>query len=105
MTYIYYIDGEKYTTDDHDKVPIYKISSPDEQTPAFEDLETGYKYWCLQGWIFQRLTGPARIYSEIHSDVEEFWLNDKKYTNIHDWLKAHPNQDNAFQIEMLLKYT
>jgi hypothetical protein len=102
MTYIYYIDDKTFTSDILDVIPFYKISSPDENTPALEDLKTGYKYWCLKGWKIHRLTGPARI---CPNGSYDFFLNDKKYTNIHDWLKDHPNQTNAFQVEMLLKYT
>jgi hypothetical protein len=61
MTYVYYIDSEKFTTDDWDGIPWDKISSPDEQTPAWENLITGEKIWCLKGNKFHRLTGPATI--------------------------------------------
>ncbi len=102
MTYIYYIDGEKFTTDDHDDIPRYKISSPDENTPAFEDLKTGHKYWCLEGNRWHRLTGPAIIRK---NRSYSFWLNDEHFYSVEEWLKFHPNQTNAFQVEMLLKYS
>jgi hypothetical protein len=106
---IYYIDGNKYISKTN--IPILKISSPDEQTPAYENLELGFKFWCDKGDvyhrltggdIYHRLTGPAIIWND---GYQEFWLNRKKYKNIHDWLLNHPNQTNAFQVEMLLKYT
>jgi hypothetical protein len=102
MTYVYYIDGEKLTTDDYNKIPRYKYSSPDENTPAWENLITGEKIWCLKGNKFHRLTGPATNWS--YRSIN-FWLNGKYYENIHYWLKAHPNQDNTFQVEILLKYS
>jgi hypothetical protein len=102
MRYIYYIDGKKFTTDKTHEIPLSKISSPDENTPAYENLETGYTVWCLKNCRWHRLTGPAVINSD---GSEQFWLNDHAYKNVKDWLKDHPNQDNAFQIEMLLKYT
>jgi hypothetical protein len=102
MTYIYYIDNEKFTTDNYFDIPRYHVSSPDENTPALQDLNSEHKVWCEKGRILHRLTGPARIYSD---RSYSFWLNDKNYfNNIHDWLKDHPKQDNAFQVEMLLKY-
>jgi hypothetical protein len=100
--YVYYIDGENYITENYDEIPRYKISSPDENTPAFENLKNGQKIWCEKWCIYHRLTGPARFYSD---EIYQFWLNGKSYVNVNDWLKDHPNQSNAFQIEMLLKYT
>ncbi len=102
MKYIYYIDGEKFTNDNANEIPFREISSPNEQTPTFEDLETGHKFWCLKGWYWHRLTGPARIWPD---GSYSFWLNDHAYKNVNDWLKEHPNQDNTFQVEMLLKYS
>ncbi len=102
MNYVYYIDGEKYKTKEGYKIPFDKISSPDENMPAYEDLESGEKLWSEKGRIWHRLTGPAIIRENGNN---EFWLNGEYYQNVHDWLKAHPNQDNAFQVEMLLKYT
>jgi hypothetical protein len=125
---IYYIDGEKFTTDKtheiplskisspdentpawknlstgkNHEIPLKKISSPDENTPAWENLKTGEKLWCEKGYIFHRLDGPAFISS---NGTKKFWLNDKRYDNSKEWLKAHPNQTNAFQVEMFLKYT
>jgi hypothetical protein len=101
MTYIYYIDGEKFTTDHQIKTPWGDISSPNEDTPAIEDLKSEYKFWCEKGDIAHRLTGPAYI---SNNGTKSFYLNNKHYDNVTDWLKDHPNQDNAFQVEMLLKY-
>jgi hypothetical protein len=104
MTYIYYIDGEKFIAEKYvfDLNKQLLISSPDEETPAFEELEIGYKYWCKKGYHWHRLTGPAYIDYDGNYD---FYLNDNAYKNVHDWLKDHPNQDNVFQVEMLLKYS
>jgi hypothetical protein len=99
---IYYIDGEKFLTEDNSVIPLLEISSPNERTPAFENLESGFKFWCLNGGIHHRLTGPAFIWDD---GRVRFYLNDKRYDNVNDWLKVHPNQDNAFQVEMILKYT
>jgi hypothetical protein len=101
MTYVYYVDGEKFTSETLNDVPSFEVSSPNENTPAYEQIN-GLKVWCLKNWRLHRLTGPAVINSD---GSEQFWLNDQSYENIHDWLKDHPNQDNAFQVEMLLKYT
>jgi hypothetical protein len=95
--YKFYIDGKEFLTDDFNNIPRHDISSLDENTPAFENLETGYKRWCEKGNIWHRLTGPAIIWS----DGKEFWLNDQPYENVDEWLKYHPNQDEAFKKEML----
>jgi hypothetical protein len=102
MKYIYYINGEKFTSDNVDEIPFYKISSLDENTPAFENIRTGHRFWCLKGDKWHRLNGPAYICPD---GKEDFYLNDKHYENIQEWLRNHPIQDNAFQVEMLLKYT
>jgi hypothetical protein len=101
MNYVYYINGEKFTTE-HKIIPWDDISSPNENTPAYEDLNTGHNIWCLKTYKLHRLNGPAVNWR--NHDVW-FWLNGKYYKDIHAWLKEHPNQDNTFQIEMLLKYT
>jgi hypothetical protein len=93
MRYIYYVDGEKFITDSYDAILVSEISSPDENTPAYEVLETGQKLWCEKGWRWHRLTGPARI---CFNGRDEFWLNDKLYENIQEWLKEHPNPDLYF---------
>jgi hypothetical protein len=90
---IYYIDGEKIISDYSNKIPLYDISSPDENTPALEDLTTGFKFWCEKGRIYHRLTGPAIIYSD---GSEYFFLNDEPYENVKNWLKDHPNPDLYF---------
>jgi hypothetical protein len=92
MRYIYYVDGEKFTTDSED-IPWKEISFPDEQTPAFENLLIGLKVWCERGWILHRLMGPVRIWSD---GTKEFWLNDKGYANVKEWIKDHPNPDLYF---------
>jgi hypothetical protein len=93
MTYVYYIDGEKFTTDGYDNIPFDNISSPDEETPAYEDLSDGFKAWCLKGRILHRLTGPAYI---LRNGIEQYFLNGKDYDNVHDWIKDHPNPDLYF---------
>jgi hypothetical protein len=102
MKFIYYVDGEKYTTDNYDEIPLDDISSLDESTPAYENLSNEFKFWCLKGDISHRLTGPAVIAGD---GIEYFDLNNKRYNNVKDWLEEHPNQTNAFQVEMLLKYS
>jgi hypothetical protein len=99
---IYYINGEKFTSENYDDIPWLDISSPDENTPAYEDLETGQKIWCEKNNGWHRLTGPAYSWP---TGREEFYLNGTRYKKVKDWLKVHPYQDNAFQVEMLLKYT
>ncbi len=93
IRYIYYIDGKKFTTYDFWVIPIHQISSPNEQTPAYENLTTGKKLWCEKGKIFHRLIGPARI---CPNGRDEFFLNAKKYENIKEWIKDHPNPDLYF---------
>jgi hypothetical protein len=46
--------------------------------------------------------GPALMF---HNGYYSFWLCGKNYLNVKDWLTYHPNQDNVFQIEMLLRYS
>jgi hypothetical protein len=91
--YIYYIDKEKFTTSNYDEIPWEFISSPDENTPAHENLLIGFKEWCKKGYILHRLTGPANIW---YDESEEFWLNGKKYENVKEWIKNHPNPDLYF---------
>jgi hypothetical protein len=93
MNYVYYIDGIKFTTDKFGNIPDTYVSSPDENTPAWENTLNGLKYWCLKGRIFHRLTGPAIIYSDGN---KWYFLNDKIYENVHAWLKDHPNPDLYF---------
>jgi hypothetical protein len=78
---IYYIDGKKFTTKYNDSITLSQISSPDENTPAWENLLTGTKFWCEKGCILHRLTGPANIHA---NGDEDYWLNGKQYENIHD---------------------
>jgi hypothetical protein len=94
MKYLYYIDGQKFTTDNKNRIPWNHISSPDEQTPAFENLSTGEKRWCLKGQIDHRLIGPARINKY---KIGGFYLNNVYYyNNVSQWLKDHPNPDLYF---------
>jgi hypothetical protein len=103
MKYIYYIDGEKFTTNNISDVAWDDISSPDENTPAYNNISEVYKVWCKKGRKCHRLRGPAQIFSD---GTTWFCLYGKFYfKNIHSWLEDHPNQDNAFQVEMLLKYS
>jgi outer membrane protein assembly factor BamB len=100
---IYYIDGKKFIKSKNKKIPWDYISSPDEQTPAYEDTLTGEKIWCKKLRAYHRLTGPAEIFPD---GKKYFYLNSVCYYNdIKYWLSFHPNQDNAFQIEMLLKWS
>jgi hypothetical protein len=102
MRYIYYVNGKKFTTDFYYRVPWGEVSSYSENTPAYEDTLTGEKLWCEIRDRWHRLTGPSYINED---GIKRFCLNGKHYKNVHDWLKDHPNQTNAFQVEMLLKYT
>jgi hypothetical protein len=94
MTYVYYIDSEKFTTEIYSKIPWRVISSPNEDTPAFEILGY-YKEWREKGWVhgWHRLVGPARMWK---NEQDEFYLNGKYYENVKDWLKEHPNPDLYF---------
>jgi hypothetical protein len=91
--YVYYIDGEKFTTKYYAKIPFMHVTSLNENTPAVENLKTGYKVWSKKGFIWHRLTGPARIFPD---GKEQFWLNDKSYENVKEWIKDHPNPDLYF---------
>jgi hypothetical protein len=102
MRYIYYIDGKKFKTDNYQKIPWFDISSPNENTPAIQELNSEFKIWCKKSRFMHRLNGPAGISP---TGTKYFYLNDKGYVDIQTWLKAHPNQDNSFQIEMLLKWS
>jgi hypothetical protein len=93
MRYIYYIDDEKFTTDDKNEIPWEEISSPNEDTPAIQQLNSKYKLWCKKGFIGHRLTGVALIRTD---GTEYFYLNDKRYENIKEWINNHPNPDLYF---------
>ncbi len=93
MRYIYYIDGEKFTTEDKFSNSLWKkISSPDDNTPAIE-TSNGYKFYCQLDEQIHRLNGPAEITSD---GGNIFGLNGRYYENVHDWLKDHPNPDLYF---------
>jgi hypothetical protein len=91
--YIYYIDGKKFTTDDFHDIPIDDISSPDNQIPGYEDLLRNIKIWLEKGEIKHRLIGPAII---VTNKKEIYYINDKKYENVKEWIKDHPNPDLYF---------
>jgi hypothetical protein len=93
--FVYYIDGQKFAIHDYNKIPWMEISSPDEQTPAYENLLTGYKEWVEKGHRYHRLTGPARIHPD---ETVVFWLNDKYYENVNEWITEHPNPDLYFDV-------
>ena len=93
MKFIYYVDGKKYTTNNADNIPWDKISSPDENTPAYEYRLTSEKLCCGKGTIYHRLNGPAFIGSD---RSVEFWINNTYYDNIKEWIKDHPNPDFYF---------
>jgi hypothetical protein len=93
MTYIYYVDGDKFKTKNYNSIPFSKVSSLNEETPAIEGLSDNYKLWCLKGWTPHRLTGPAYINT---NGVKEYWLNGERYNNIKEWIKNHPNPDLYF---------
>jgi hypothetical protein len=60
---------------------------------AYENLSDGYKIWALNRYVVHRLIGPAVINS---NGFGWFYLKSKKYNNVKDWLKAHPNPDLYF---------
>jgi hypothetical protein len=93
MHIIYYVDGKEYKTDYYSNVPWDDISSPDENTPAIENLKTRFKFWCLKRINYHRLTGPSRIWA---NGDKWFCLNGKKYETIKEWIKDHPNPDMYF---------
>jgi hypothetical protein len=97
MSYVYYVDGEKFITNLIRNVPWDEISSFNEETPALEDLSDGYKEWCLKGRIRHRLTGPAVIWPNANN-VKDFYLNENYYKSVRDWINDHPNSDLYFQI-------
>jgi hypothetical protein len=99
--FVYYIDGKKFTTENCDEIPFDDISSPNVNTPALKNSSNEYEVWCKKGYVWHRLLGPAAI----NSIGEKFYyLNGKRYNNIQDWLKEHPNQDENFKKEMIDKY-
>jgi hypothetical protein len=98
--YKFYIDGKEFTTENDDNIPWDDISSPNENTPAYEDLSTDLKIWFQKGNI-HRLTGPAFILD----NIKWFYLNSFCYYNdINGWLNAHPNQDETFKKEMIERW-
>jgi hypothetical protein len=93
MTYIYFIDKKKFTTNKYGEIPWKDISSFNENKPAWESIRTGNKFWCKKGRILHRLTGPAQIWI---NRSEEFWLNGKYYETVKEWINDHPNPDLYF---------
>jgi hypothetical protein len=94
MNHIYYIDGKRFITKNFNHIPKNLISSPNDETPAYEDLENGYKIWSKNDWRWHRLTGPANIDSD---GDKSYWLDGRYYsTDIGAWIKDHPNPDLYF---------
>jgi hypothetical protein len=93
MTFIYYVDSEKFTTDDYGTIPWDDISSPDENTPGFECTIKNIKEYCSKNQCYHRLTGPALIENVI---LEMFFINNVVYENVKDWISNHPNPDLYF---------
>jgi hypothetical protein len=91
--FVYYIDGERFTTVNVKLINFNIVSSPNDDIPAFEDLSDGYKSWFLKEVVWHRLTGPARIYSD---GIKEFYLYGRYYPTIRAWIKDHPNPDLYF---------
>jgi hypothetical protein len=97
MTYVFYVDNVRKVSDNRDDVPWLKISSPNDEIPAFENTQNGCKHWCEKDLLWHRLNGPAIIWPNGH---KQFYLKDQEYKNINQWLNAHPNQDENFKKEM-----
>ncbi len=96
MSYVYYIDGVKYLIENiNKKIPWLRISSPDENTPALEDLSNGYKFFCEINEQIHRLTGPAEIYPDGNL---LYGLNGRIFRNVNAWLKHHPNPELYFDV-------
>ncbi len=75
------------------KIPWLRISSPDDNTPALEDLSDGYKFWCLKGYVWHRLTGPAEIYPNGNL---LYGLNGRIFRNIKGWIKKSSKSRTLF---------
>jgi hypothetical protein len=73
MTYVYYIDGERFITNYFKNIPFLKISSPNEETPAWRCALTGKKVFCLKGYRYHRLTGPAIYWASGDYSFGLFW--------------------------------
>jgi hypothetical protein len=98
MSCVCNINGVKTSYNYWSDVPRYEISSPNEFIPAAK-FSDGYKFWWKKGYVWHRLLGPATI----NSIGEKFYyLNGKRYNNIHDWLNAHPIKMWLFQKLMLI---
>jgi hypothetical protein len=93
MHIIYYVDGKRFVTKNYDDIPINQITSFDENTPALENLKTGFKVWCKKRYSYHRLTGPAKIFSD---GTEKFCLNGYYYKTVKEWIVDHPNPDLYF---------
>jgi hypothetical protein len=89
---VYYIDGEKFTTENINNIPLYEISSPDENTPALEYTISGNKLWCEKEKFWHRLTGPASI----HRTGCDYWIEGKYYETVKEWINNHPTPDLYF---------
>lgn len=76
----------------------HKLHSPDDYTPAWMEIETGNKEYWYNGKLHCEW-GPALTV------FNEFYLHGKFYgKNIEKYLKDHPNQNEKFQTEMLIKW-
>jgi hypothetical protein len=84
--YFFCIDGKEF------KFEKQGVNPSDDDTPVFENISYWEKVWS-ENCCWHRLTGPAYIRSD---GREEFWLNDKKYHNIKEWINEHPNPDLYF---------
>ena len=96
--YIYYTKEGKFETDEHSKIPIHLLHSPNDETPAMEDNYND-KRWFFEGKV-HRLNGPALIFG---TGGKQYYLNGKHYSKFEEWLQNHPNQDVTFQALMKLK--
>jgi hypothetical protein len=98
---IYYTKHGKFETLDILDISFEDLHSVDDNTPSYYCDSSNDKCFSQNG-LFHRLNGPAQIFGNIQN---RFWLNGIYYESIHDWLNDHPNQTNAFQVEMLLKWS
>lgn len=100
MKYRYTTKEGQIETNDFKQIPFHKLLSLNDE-PAFENLFSGYKGWFFEGNL-HRESGPAQYWSDGNYD---FYLNDKKYENMNDWLKDNPNKEIEFQAIMRLQYS
>jgi hypothetical protein len=104
MEFLYtcYVDGEEINSNDINELPgIFELCSPDDETPALINRKLGFSLWCKKGWIWHRENGPAAMFVD---GTKVYWYNHRQFRTIQDFLKHHPNQDEAFQKEMLERW-